>query len=432
MPKCWAASLPHLIDPASLIPGYADLPGSKKVIDGMAVIIRGHIDYHNWTAWSQDMKPFWGPGFTYDFVYPYGKTNGLWDWYKGEHLHYNEAFPYFKSTNYLFLGEGNSLASLQSYHTVRWNGTFAGVPAPKHHPLIKIKDLDFYIFKDKLIHYNWCMVDVVAIMQQGGYDILPPAPLPNGINYFPPRAMDGIPSPDSQFAKKEDAEKARKAFMQMLKEDFVEKSSAARWWADDMMWQGPAGIGDAKNSEEYVRHFLTPLHSAFPDAKMEIGSMDCEGNYCGALFYIVGKHTGAWLGQSATGRLVRLKLGMHARIDLSLDVKGCGQCGQMADAWVQLDIPEAFSQMGVDLLARAAAQAAKQTMQQQAVESGKLDEGSEMLAAAPSMDAESMPITSAGVAALICCLLGVVFASVICWTLLFGGCRNVRQPILLA
>jgi len=340
-----------------LLVGCNALPESKIVIEGMAVIIRQHIQWNNWPAWSEAMAPFWADGFTYDFVYPYGKTHGLRDWYLGEHLHYNEAFPGFKSTNFLFIGEGNSLASLQSYHTVHWNGSWAGVPAPKSKPIIKIKDLDFYIFKDGTFEYNWCMVDVVAIMQQGGYEILPPAPLPNGINYLPPRAMDGIPSPDSNYVKPEDTELSRKAFKQMLEEDFVQKSSAARWWADDMVWDGPAGIGDATSKQEYLQHFLAPLHSAFPDAKLDIGSLDCEGNYCGALFYIVGAHAGTWLGEAATGRPVRIKCGMHARIDVDLEVEGCGRCGQMADAWLQMDIPEAFSQMGVDLLGRAKLQA---------------------------------------------------------------------------
>jgi predicted ester cyclase len=299
------------------------------------------------------MAPFWGDNFTYDFSYPFMKTNGLRDWYLGEHLHYSTAFPGFKSTPFLQLGEGDSLASLQSYHTVVWNGTFAGVPAPKHKPLIKIKDLDFYIIKDKKIMYNWCMVDLVAILQQGGYHVLPRAPLPGGINYLPPRAMDGIPSPDSEFVKPGDAERARHVFKQMLQEDFVQQRTAARWWAEDLMWNGPGGVGDARHPKEYVRHFLVPLHMAFPRPKLQIGSLNCEGNYCGALFYLVAKHEGAWLGEQATGHIVTLKLAMHARVDLAKEVEGCGTCGQIADAWLQLDIPEAFMQMGTDLLARA-------------------------------------------------------------------------------
>lgn len=324
------------------------VPGSKGAIEGMATIIRGHIQWNNWTSWSTTISPFFWENFTYDFVHPFGKTHTLRDWYLGEHLHYNEAFPNFKSTNFLFLGEGDHLASLQSYHTVWWKGEFGGVPAPPDHPLIYIKDLDFYILKDKKIWYNWCLVDVIAILQQGGYEVIPPPPLPNGIDYLPPRAMDGIPSPDDNYVRPGDAEAARQVFHKMLEEDFVAQSTEARWWAPDLQWCGPAAVGMAKTPGEYTRHFLEPLHRAFPRPVFEMGSSDCEGNYCGALFYLTAAHTGPWLGEDPTGADVKMKFAMHARVDLSQ-----GPEGLIADAWLQVDVPDAFMQMGVDLLARA-------------------------------------------------------------------------------
>jgi predicted ester cyclase len=357
-------------------------------------------------------------------VYPFGKTHGLRDWYEGEHLHYNEAFPNFKSTNYLFLGEGNHLASLQSYHTVHWMKAFAGVPAPKSQPLIFIKDLDFYILKDGKIWYNWCMVDVIGILQQGGYHVLPPAPLPNGINYLPPRAMNGIPSPDSQYVNPGDAEVARKAFRHMLEEDFVKQSRAARWWADDLQWCGPAGVGDARSPDEYVQHFLVPLHAAFPQQKLEIGSSDCEGNYCGALFYLVGYHKGTWLGQPATGRRVVLKFGMHARIDVEQEVDGCGRCGRIVDAWVQLDIPEAFSQMGVDLLGRAKAQHS----QLLAAEEPKGVGQQQVLAVVPLT--KDVPDASAGATAFVCCIFGFLAGASFQKFLFTKQGSVVQQPLL--
>lgn len=387
-----------------------DIPGSKLAINGMAVMIRQHVAWNNWGQWSTAMAPFWADNFTYDFVYPFGKTQGLRDWYLGEHLHYNEAFPGFKSTNFLFLGEGDRLASLQSYHTVWWKGSFGGVPAPGDAPLIKIKDLDFYIIEGKKILYNWCMVDVVGIMQQGGYDILPPAPLPDGIDYLPPRAMDGVPSPDDRYVKAEDTDAARKVFRQMLQEDFVEQSPEGRWWAQDLQWCGPAGIGLARTPEEYVRHFLTPLHKAFPKPTLEIGSTDCEGTYCGALFYLEAEHAGEWLGEQATGKRVRMKLGMHARVDLAGG-------GNIADAWVQLDIVEAFSQMGIDLLGRAKEQHAQRMV------GGARRAEVASLAASPETRVSSAPLAAG-------CLLALLAAlAVLLWVVRPGGLLIPRTSI---
>jgi len=273
---------------------------------------------------------------------------------------------------------------------------------------------------DDKIHYNWCMVDIVGIMQQGGYQILPPAPLSHGINYLPPRAMDGIPSPDSNFVQPEDTEMARKAFRQMLEEDFIKQSTASRWWDYRMMWCGPAGIGDAQTPDEYVQHFLRPLHAAFSGVKLNFGSLDCEGKYCGALFYLEGKHSGAWLGQPATGRHVAIKFGMHVRFDLSLEVSGCGQCGRIADAWLQIDIPGAFAQMGIDLLGRAKLQhmqahESKEHAQMLAV-LPPIEEGpgqEQMPAVVPAINKQDVP--GAHAAVLLCCLLGILVASTSCW-----------------
>jgi len=168
---------------------------------------------------------------------------------------------------------------------------------------------------------------------------------------LPPRAMDGIPSPDSDFTRLQDSEVARNVFKQMLDEDFVQQSTAARSWADNMMWLGPGGIGDAWSPADYTQHFLIPLHKAFPQQSLQIGSSNCEGNYCGALFYLIGTHRGTWLGQAATYRSVRMKFGMHARVDTTQQ--------KIVDAWVQLDVVDAFAQMGVDLLGRAKEQASR-------------------------------------------------------------------------
>lgn len=329
------------------------MPQSKNVINGLAMIIRQHIEWNDWPKWSVAIEHFFWANFTYDFIYPFGKEHGVRTWFKGEHLHYNEAFPMFKSTNFLFLGQGDGLASVQSYHTVHWKGTWAGVPAPRHKPLIKIKDLDFWVLTGGKVSYNWCMVDMIAILRQGGYEVLPAWPLPGGIDYLPPRAMDGIPSPDSMFAKPSDAKKAHTTFHNMIREDFLEKKTDARWWTDDMMWCGPGGIGEAKSRGDYVNGFLKPLHAAFSGFSLQLDSHNCEGNYCGAHFHLIGTHVGTWLGQKATGRRISLRFGIHARVLVDAHVEGCGECGQIADSWAQIDIVAAFNQMGVDLLQRA-------------------------------------------------------------------------------
>ena len=61
-----------------------------------------------------------------------------------------------------------------------------------------IKDLDFYAFRDGAIVFNWCMIDVIDVLRQGGYQVLPrTTPLIDDGLYPAPRAMDGLPAPNS-------------------------------------------------------------------------------------------------------------------------------------------------------------------------------------------------------------------------------------------
>eukprot|EP00747_Dinoflagellata_sp_TGD_P169236 gnl/TRDRNA2_/TRDRNA2_197703_c0_seq1.p1 gnl/TRDRNA2_/TRDRNA2_197703_c0~~gnl/TRDRNA2_/TRDRNA2_197703_c0_seq1.p1 ORF type:complete len:444 (+),score=56.22 gnl/TRDRNA2_/TRDRNA2_197703_c0_seq1:75-1406(+) len=329
----------------------AAVPESKRIVWGMDKNIHQHTKSSDWDDWSKVMAPYWSKDFVYDFVHPFPKTHGLHDWFKGEHSHFNEAFPACNWTDMIFAGSEDA-ATFCSYGIARWTGPFAGVHPPKGDPTVHIRDLDFYAFSKGKISYNWCMIDVVDIFQQVGYNVLPPAPLPND-GYNPPRAMDGIPAPDTAFVDPSAAARATIPFRKMIDEDLVSQSLAMRWWAEDMIWYGPGGIGTAKSRGEYLTHFLKPFHASFSNPKLELNSLLCEGTYCGAHFYIVGNHTDKWLGQSATGRLIRIRFGIHARVRLDSHVDGCGSCGQIVDGWAQMDIPDAFAQMGVDLFERA-------------------------------------------------------------------------------
>ena len=38
---------------------------------------------------------------------------------------------------------------------------------------MQVRDIDFYLLRDGKIAYNWCMLDLVDLMIQAGYDVLP-------------------------------------------------------------------------------------------------------------------------------------------------------------------------------------------------------------------------------------------------------------------
>merc|ERR1711956_71052 len=85
-----------------------------------------------------------------------------------------------------------------------------------------------------------------------------------------------------------------------------------------------------------------PLHGAFSNMGVKLDLSVCEGKYCGAHFYLHARHTGAWFGEQATGKKVRLRCGTHAHLE----------GGRIVEGWLIIDVPRAFADMGVDFFAR--------------------------------------------------------------------------------
>jgi len=322
-------------------------PLAKQVVVGMDTVVLKHIEWNNWPAWSKIMEPFWTKDFVYDFCYVgpwnFGPTVGLRGWFEGEHMHFNEAIPDSQWEDFI-RASTNQTCTSATYGLARWSGEFAGVPPPAGSPKVIIRDLDFYQVDGDKISYNWCLIDVVDLFEQVGYNVLPQAPMKSD-GYRAPNAMDGMPAPLSSMFTAEDAAKSEKVWLAALHEDFDKEHGFASLWAEDMIWYGPGGVGTAHSRNEYVNHFLRPLRTGFSNLERKTDMVLCEGPYCGAHFYLWGDHTGEWMGEQPTGNRVPIRCGAHARI---VD-------GKIVEGWLIIDIPRAFQAMGVDFYARARA-----------------------------------------------------------------------------
>ena len=208
-----------------------------------------------------------------------------------------------------------------------------------------IWDLDFYQIDEagEVISYNWCLIDFVDLMRQLGYQVLPKPVLREGL-MLPPAAMDGIPGPVSRLVRPEDTQMALDIVTALVLEDFVTGAGPSLLWDEDMVWYGGAGFGMATSRAEYEEHVLGPLRAGLSDRDLHLDILHCEGVYCGGHGYLVGRHTGEWLGEEPTGLPVRLRLALHWRVDLTQ--------GVVKECWAMFDLPAAFIMIGVDLFDR--------------------------------------------------------------------------------
>merc|ERR1712172_217654 len=122
---------------------------------------------------------------------------------------------------------------------------------------VVIRILDFYrLVPDDTssaggrISYNWMMIDMVGLLLQSGYRVLPKPTLPEEFGVRPPRAFDGSPAPASYFVDANDTETSRRFVLELLQHEWVEQKGCSPKWADDLTWYGPVGIGVAHNKDE--------------------------------------------------------------------------------------------------------------------------------------------------------------------------------------
>ncbi|WP_316015866.1 ester cyclase [Roseobacter sp. HKCCA0434] len=120
------------------------------------------------------------------------------------------------------------------------------------------------------------------------------------------------------------------------------------YWAEDMCWYGPGGIGSTTTYPGFDAHHRVAFLTAFPD---RVGG----NHYCrigdGAYAAVSGwpsmtmTHRAPYLGQPGDGRALTLRV---------MDFYRCAD-SQIAENWVLLDYIDLFAQMGRDLIAERGA-----------------------------------------------------------------------------
>jgi hypothetical protein len=165
--------------------------------------------------------------------------------------------------------------------------------------------------------------------------------------------MDGIPAPYSPLTPPEAAEASRAVVQRLLDHEWFERGGggdgsgggASSLWAEDMLFYGPSGVGFASSRAEYERHVLGAVRRGLGRRAFRLEVLSCEGAFCGGHGYLDATHAGCLLGEAATGTRLSLRVALHWHV---VD-------GVATEGYLMIDAPALFSQLGIDLLGRAAA-----------------------------------------------------------------------------
>lgn len=244
--------------------------------------------------------------------------------------------------------DGKMWVSGTGYLTGTFAQDYLSIPATRGE--VKIRWGEFCRMEAGKIVEVYFLLDLVDLMQQAGFEVLPPSRGQDGI-YPPPRANDGIllDAQDAAVSAYSRDHLRRFIFdgLNAYDQSELQSMGMADFFRQDVQWYGPGGIGACLSLKEFEDLHQQPWLIAYPDRQVQnLDALFAEGSYSGAPGWagVKATHTGPYLDCPATGN--------------SIDFNGLDwwkREGEMyIENWVFVDMVHLFRQFGVDLFARLA------------------------------------------------------------------------------
>lgn len=231
-----------------------------------------------------------------------------------------------------------------------FSGTFAhdwlGIPA--NGSRVSIRWGEFHRFEGGRIAESYVLLDLVDLIEQAGFAVLPPSRGAPGL-YPPPRALDGVRlgpgDPAESEASLDHIWRFIFAGLNAFDRSDLASMGMARWFDARVKWYGPGGIGACLSLAQFEDFHQRPWLTAYPDRKVQdLQALIADGPYSGGPGWagVLATHTGPYLDCAATGRRIAFN---------GLDFwKREGD--RYIENWVFVDMVHLFRQFGVDLFAR--------------------------------------------------------------------------------
>jgi predicted ester cyclase len=229
-------------------------------------------------------------------------------------------------------------------------GTFENewldVPATGHATWLRYGE--FHRFENGRIVETRLIIDVLDVLRQAGYRLLPAL--------APEVVIPGPTTQDGVILRPRDESASQKTlslvedmlfdWLHSIEEYSPEGSGAAEYWHEDFMWYGPAGTGTTRGIDGFLDHHQGPFDEVFPDFQGgNHVARFAEGNYCASTGWpsLTATHTGdGWLGLPATGESIGMRI---------IDVWR-REGDRLAENWVFIDMVDLLGQLGIDVFDR--------------------------------------------------------------------------------
>ena len=116
-----------------------------------------------------------------------------------------------------------------------------------------------------------------------------------------------------------------------------------KYWFEDMVWDGPAGIGTMNGIDEFEHVYRKPFIDAFPDKNAEDIVRIAEGDWVAATGYQTTTFAEDWLGIPASKEQIKMRYMDFWRIEERDGER------KLAENWVLIDILGVLEQAGYNV-----------------------------------------------------------------------------------
>jgi predicted ester cyclase len=244
-----------------------------------------------------------------------------------------------------FCGGAGTWVTAHGYLCGTMVNDWLGIPATGDTVYVRMGE--FYRVENGKITHARVLLDLIDVMRQAGFNVLPKS---NGPDLLVPgpQTVDGLLHAaqsmcDSQ-ASMDSLDRMIGGLTSFNQKDLKSMGMHA-FWHKDMMWYGPCGIGTSRQVEGFQKHHQKPFLHAFPDRKggNHISRIS-EGHYIGSTGWpsVFATHKGDYLGAAAINAPIHMRVADWWRREGDV----------LRENWVMIDLPDLLLQMNVDLFAR--------------------------------------------------------------------------------
>lgn len=269
------------------------------------------------------------------------------------------SFPDLKREADILIGgipnEDEEWVSGTGYLTGTFVHDWLGIPATGKKTNIHFGQ--FFVMRDEKVAESYLILDILAVMKQAGFQVLPPALGQEGGKVQKPKGGDGV-----QLTEQDELE-GRKT-MQLVDamgnglmryvrgRDMENMDSMAQhnYWHPDFHWMGPTGIGTSHSIEEFQDFHQRPWLIGFGDRGLDVDpggrymTHHGEGMYSavGVWDYKFSHHHGEYQGVPATNKIITIRDFDWYKREGDLLIQN----------WIPIDMIDIFLQFDIDLFDR--------------------------------------------------------------------------------